>query len=444
MKSNNLLFIVLILLSTYSIKAQENTPLSLREAVAKALENSDVSKISDSKVITAQNQLNVTKNSQYPDASVSGQYMYLTNANVSLGSTLGSGSDAGTAEETSVASPKYLLLGQASVSVPVFSGFKLKNAIHADKNLLEAATFTAKSDKEKIAMQAIAMYVNLYKANKAVELLTENLKATKQRVTDFSAMEQNGILARNDLLKAQLQESNVSISLQEAQKNKNLLNYQLALFLKLPTDSNIETIEDDFKLISETPSSEEITRNDLEALRFQEKAAENSIKIAKSNYYPSLSLSGGYIALDLDNTITVKNAMNIGVGISYNFANLFKNKSTVKLAESRAQELEHTINMASDTAKLEIENATQEYQLSVQKYNVYKQSEEQAAENFRIVKDKYDNGLVDTNDLLEADVQQLQSKINKAYGKADITQKYFELCTATGTITNQFRLKQIK
>ncbi|MEH6407069.1 MAG: TolC family protein, partial [Leeuwenhoekiella sp.] len=65
-------------------------------------------------------------------------------------------------------------------------------------------------------------------------------------------------------------------------------------------------------------------------------------------------------------------------------------------------------------------------------------SEEQAAENYRIVKDKYDNGLVDTNDLLEADVQQLQAKINLTYAKADITQKYYELLTAKGQLTEQF------
>ncbi len=33
-------------------------------------------------------------------------------------------------------------------------------------------------------------------------------------------------------------------------------------------------------------------------------------------------------------------------------------------------------------------------------------------ENYRIVKNKYDNGLSDTNDLLEADLEQLQSKID--------------------------------
>jgi hypothetical protein len=40
----------------------------------------------------------------------------------------------------------------------------------------------------------------------------------------------------------------------------------------------------------------------------------------------------------------------------------------------------------------------------------------------RIIKEKYDNGLSDTNDLLEADVEQLGSKINKALAKANVIQ----------------------
>jgi hypothetical protein len=46
---------------------------------------------------------------------------------------------------------------------------------------------------------------------------------------------------------------------------------------------------------------------------------------------------------------------------------------------------------------------------------------EQASENYRIIKDKYDNGLSDTNDL-EADVEQLGSNINKTLARANVIQ----------------------
>lgn len=428
------------------MNAQEIRQLTLEDAVKLALSNSDAAKISDAKVTSAEGQLNTIKNLQYPDIDISGQYRYLTGADVKLKIPLNSSNSENEGSDKPAATPEVnsIMLGQANVSMPIFSGFKLKNTIKAGENQLKAAQLNSKNEKEQIALQTIQDYLNLYKATKTIALVEENLKSAQQRVTDFSNMEENGLLARNDLLKAKLQQSNIEISLEEAKKNERILNYSLAVMLKLPENTVIESKDTNFRKPTEIIPSETINdsienkRNDLEALQFQKEAANDQIKVAQSSYYPTLALVGGYVALDLNKLVTVTNAINIGVGVSYNLSNIFKTKSDVKLAKSKAQELEYSINMTSDKIKVQVENAQQEYKLSMRKYDVYTQSQEQAIENYRIVKDKYDNGLSDTNDLLEADVQQLQSKIDLAYAKANITQKYYELLTAKGNLTQQF------
>jgi outer membrane protein TolC len=67
---------------------------------------------------------------------------------------------------------------------------------------------------------------------------------------------------------------------------------------------------------------------------------------------------------------------------------------------------------------------------------------EQASENYRIIKDKYDNGLSDTNDLLEADVEQLGSNINKTLARANVIQKYYELLSVS-ELNQTFNLSKI-
>lgn len=183
-------------------------------------------------------------------------------------------------------------------------------------------------------------------------------------------------------------------------------------------------------------------RNDLKSLELKKQAAESGIKIAKAAYYPSLSLSGGYIAFDLNNVLTVTNAMNVGVGLSYDLSNIFKNSKNVKLAQSRAKETEIAVSQLTDEIKEEVFQAQQNYALSQKQSKVYDSAVEQATENYRIVKDKYDNSLADTNDLLEADYQQLQAKINQALSKADVAQKYYELQFATGTLTSSLNITQ--
>lgn len=442
MKSKLLWFSILCFTGIFLCQGQQTKNLSLKEAVDMALKNSDAAKISETKITTAENELSVTKNKQYPDFKISGQYKYLTNADVTLKtSETETNPDPDQTQTQSIPDVNQLLLGQADLSMPIFAGFKIKNAVKASENLFQAATLNAKSDKEEIALKTLKSYIALYKAQKTVDLVKENLKNAQQRVNDFNALEKNGLLARNDLLKAKLQKSNVELTLAESKKNVRLLNYQMITFLKLPKNTKIEVDESRFGLTPEADTLNlESSRADLEALAYQEKAAKDRVKVTKGNYYPTLSLSGGYLALDLQNALTVKNAMNIGVGVSYDLTSIFKNKSNVRVAESKAKELKYAINQLEDQVSIEVENAREEYQLILRNFDVYTESEEQAVENYRIVKDKYDNGLQDTNDLLEADLQQLQSKISLAYAKANITQKYYELQKAQGKLIDKLNL----
>ena len=441
MKIKSLLLVCCFLFGFQSF-SQENKTLSLKEAVSIALNNSDDAKLAETTIKTASEELKVTKNNQYPEFSLSGQYQYLSSPDIDLQLGIGA-SDAAEGENENAGSPdiNQIMLGQASISMPLFSGFKLKNAVDASQNNFEAANLEAANTKERIALQTINIYLNLYKAQQMVAAVKENLKSAQQRVKDFSAMEENGLLARNDLLKAQLQESNINLTLQEAEKNVRILNFKLATFLKLPQDFSFKLHKE---TIGITPIIENITiqRADLEALDYRQKASENNIKMAKAAYYPSIAVLGGYVALDIQNALTVTNAMNIGVGVSYDISKIFKAKNDVKLAQYKAEELEYNIAKAKDEVKIQVENAKEEYQLALNQFEVYSQSQEQAEENYRIVKDKYDNGLVDTNDLLEADVDQLQSKINKTNAQADISLKYYQLLQAEGLLTNKFNFKK--
>ena len=436
MKTKPIVLSVLFLFGSAIITAQERKIISLKEAVSLVVSNSNEAVLANTKVATSKLELETMKNNQYPTIKVSGQYLRLTNANVN--SNLGG---SGTALDVS-----QLLLGQANVSMPIFSGLKLKNSIAASQNLYQAQSFTASHTKEELALEVVELFATLYKSNEMVTLLNENIKSAQQRTKDFSAIVDNGLLARNDLLKTQLQESNLELSLATAIKNVNVVNYQLATLLRLPEntiiDIDIETVKSDMAKNQLLTTS--ALRNDLEALSFQQKASEAGIKIAKAGYYPSLSLTGGYIALDLKNVISVSNAMNFGVGFNYDLSSILKNGKEVKLAKSKADQTKQMIAILSDKIKEETQQAQENYTLSLKQNKVYALAVEQSTENYRIIKDKYDNSLANTNDLLEADVQQLQSKINLALCQADIALKYYQLQFASGKLINSFNLSTTK
>lgn len=435
MKNSSLWLGAFFLFGIFTVEAQEKK-MALEEAIQLAMTQSTEAKLADTKVATKAFEMQSVKNRQYPDLKVSGQYQRLTNADVNL--KLGGGGESGAAPKVN-----QLMLGQASASLPLFSGFKIQNNIKVAENLYQAEQYTAKNTKEQLALDVVKLYVNLYKAQESTQLIAENIKSAEQRVKDFKAMETNGLIARNDLLKAQLQVSNYSIALEDAKKNVNIINYQLITLLKLAEGTQIipdATAFQKTNALNTTVEDALTGRNDLESIRSQQKAADAHVKIAQGNYYPSITLMGGYIALDLQNVMTVTNAMNFGVGLSYDLSSIFKNGKEVKAAKSKAHEAEQAVEMMTDRVKVETQQANENYQLALKQSKVYQEAVEQATENYRIVKDKYDNGLSDTNDLLEADVEQLQSKINLAYSKANSIEKYYTALAASGKLTSSVTL----
>ncbi len=440
MPINSKLLLATLLLVCGSTLAQEKKLLTLKEAVALALSNSDASTLAKTKVTTSQLEWETVKNNQYPSLKASGQYLRLSSAHVNsnIQSNSASGSSAAPLKVD------QLVLGQLNASIPVFNGFRLKNAISESESLYKAETFTEKHTNEEIGLDVVELFANLYKSQQMILLTEENLKTAQQRVKDFTAMEENGLLTRNDLLKAQLQESTLQLAIENAKKNAAVTNYNLTTLLKLPTTT---TIEIDIEAVKkDMASNQNLTtegeRNDLRALELKKKAVESGIKMAQANYYPSLALTGGYIAFDLNNVLTVTNAMNVGLGVSYDLSSIFKNGKQVKLARSKAKEAEVATSLLGDQIKEEVFQAQQNYTLSLTQSAVYDKAVQQATENYRIVKDKYDNNLSNTNDLLEADYIALQSKINQALSKADIAQKYYELQFASGKLIPSLQLTQ--
>ncbi|MGE9313716.1 TolC family protein [Niabella sp. CJ426] len=428
------------LLSYADINAQDKRSLTLQEALELGIANSKNLKIDDAKIIEATAAIDEAKNRQLPDLKVSGSYLRLTNANINL--KTGQQSSGGEGEAGASAAPKVnqAMYSMANFSLPLFAGGRIKYGIQSAKYLLEAAKLNAGSDKNEIAYNISQAYVNLFKASQVVRVLNENLVTSQKRDADFLNKENNGIIARNDRLKAQLQTSDIELQLLEAENNYNIANMNMNLLLGLPeqtiieVDSSFINQQVDVKTFSDYQQQALQNRKDVQALGFQQRAAELATKSAKAENLPTLALTGGYVAADIPNFLTVTNAVNAGVGIQYNLANLWKSNAVLKQSRARETQLTASKELLMDGVKLEINRDYQNAFVAKKKIEVYEKSERQAEENYRITKNKFDNSLVTITELLDANVALLSTKINVLNAKADAALAYRKLLETTGVL----------
>ncbi|CAI8759993.1 TolC family protein [Chryseobacterium sp. IT-36CA2] len=432
---NNSVIALSLFVGIANANAQEKKTLSLDEAVQLGIQNSKNLKIDAAKIEEATADLLEAKNRQLPELKISGSYMYLPikpNVDIKLPGLSGG---AGGPEVHQV------LYGSANLSVPIYSGGKIKYGIQSAKYLVEASKLSTENDKIAIAYNVAQAYNNLFKANQSIKVFEENLTASQKRDETFLKMENNGLIARNDRLKANLQTSNIELQLLEAKNNYNIANINMDLLLGLPETTELSVDENyieegtDVKLVDFYVTEARENRKDLQALAQQRKAAELGSKSAKADNLPSIAFTGGYVAADIPKFLTVYNAVNVGIGVSYNLSNLWKENSSLRQSQAREKQLAATDELLNDNIKLDVNREYQNTDYSKKRIAVFEKSAEQANENYRITKNKYDNGLATMTELLDADAAQIAANVGVINAKADAALAYRKLLQTTGTLT---------
>ncbi|HXP48965.1 MAG TPA: TolC family protein, partial [Bacteroidia bacterium] len=335
----------------------------------------------------------------------------------------------------------------ASASESVFNGFQWKNGVVSLDYAEKASEYSLESKKGDVSISIINAYLNLFKLEKAHVLIEESLDQVKAHVKEVTDFASHGLATQNDVLRTQLQQSNIELSEIDVRNQIQTVNYNLDILLGLPENTKIQidttTILAD-KTMQPLPFYLQKFGNDrydIKAAEMQEKAQEAGIKVTESGVYPKLLVGADYNYLRPNPRIVppldaFEPSWDIGVKLTYSLTGLYDNKH--KMQESRAKYTmaEETYNQLNDGAKMEINQDYLQYQEALQKIAVSQKSLDQANENYRIVKSRYTNHVALLTDLLDANNFLLNAQINIISAKADAQMAYYNLLKAAGELTS--------
>ena len=222
-----IVFYVAVFFSQHAL-SQEKKQLNLNTAIEMSLQNSKQLKGSKARIEEAVAQVKEAENNRLPSFNITGSYIRLNSANIDLKSNSNNSSNGNSTPKISQA-----LYGIANISYPIYAGGRIKYGIESAKYLVQAAKLDADNDKEGVILNTLNAYTNLYKAGVTIKVVKESLASSRQRDSNFSRLEQNGLLARNDLLKTELQTSNIELTLLDAENNYKLANINMNLMLEV-------------------------------------------------------------------------------------------------------------------------------------------------------------------------------------------------------------------
>jgi len=427
----------LALLLPGMLYAQNTKKLTIQEAIQLGVENSKNLKLSQNKIDQSLAQLEVVKDNALPTASASAIYNH---AEIPTNQLLIGGGDP-------INLPKRAdaYLGLASVQQLVYGGGKLKYAKESTKLLSDVAKLDADKAKEEVTFATINTYYSLYKLSQSHKVVDQNLASIASQLKQAERFFEQGIVTKNDVLRFQLQQSNVTLTKLDIEGNQKIVNYNLDILLGLPEDTEIEITDPAGDALQVSALSAYLdqgmsTRQELKQLDLRNKVAELDVKTVKANLLPTFALGADVYYINPSGNFIPSNKqyivpMTVGATLSWNIGNLWTNKN--KLSNSRIQQQGVVIEkeVQSDNVKTEINRSFQNYQVAKNKINVLETSIAQATENDRLFASKYKNNVASVTDRIDAETLLYQAKINLEIAKADAGIAYYTLLKSTGKIS---------
>jgi outer membrane protein len=417
--------------------------MSMDSAIALGIQHSHMVELSEAQMAQAQAALSEVKDLIMPNVDASLGYQRLSNIPTEYFSFPGFPGEIPSTALFPVILNSYSAVASAQESV--FNGFQWKNGVTSLDYAEKASEATLQSKKNDVSINIITTYLNLFKLEKAHILIEESLGELKEHVKEVSDFQSHGLATENDVLRTQLQESNAELSEIDINNQIQTVNYNMDIMLGLNENTVIQidttTILSD-KTIQPLPYYlQKFTndRNDIKAAGLQEKAQEAGIKVTQSGLYPKLVIAADYDYLRPNPRIVppldqFQPTWDIGVKLTYSFTGLYENKHKVDESRAKLAEAEANYNQLNDGAKMEINQSYLQYKQALQKIAVAQKSVDQAHENYRIIKSKYDNHVALLTDLLDANNFLLNAQINIISAKADAQLSYYNLLKATGEL----------
>jgi len=416
--------------------AQNVKKLTLQEAIQLGIENSKNLKLSQNKIDVAMQQLEVVKDNALPTASVSAIYNHaeIPTNQLNIGG-----------EQLNLPKRADAFLGTAAVQELVYGGGKLRYAKESTKLLAEVARLDADQNKEEVTYAVISTYFSLYKVGQSKKVIAQNLASIASQLKQSQRFFEQGIVTKNDVLRFQLQQANITLTDLEAEGNRKVVNYNLDILLGLPEDTEIEIADPTVDVMNVGPLNSYLdqglsTRQELKALDLRNKVADVDIKNVKANTLPTVALGANAYYINPSGNFIPSNhqyiiPMTVGATVSWNIGSLWTNKNKVTDARIQQKGIVIQKDIESDQVKTEINRNFQNYQVAVNKIKILETSIAQASENDRLLESKYKNNVASAIDRIDAETLLYQSKINLEIAKADAGVAYYTLLKSTGKIS---------
>ncbi len=382
---------------------------TLNALIEEALTNNDDYKISISKLGEAEALLGLKEAERYPS--------------INLGSSINRQKTSGESNQPNAKAiyNTYQLSGSVGYELDLWG--KLKNLRDASYSEYQATAADRDTIRLSLVAGVVESYINIISFNRQISLYEEKAKLYQDEYAYREQQHRFGAIDPLTLEQAHSQLADIRLSLEEIKESKQLSENTLALLIGRSPKSMREKrfiIGKEFpkplKIPSIIPSEILQQRPDIRSSEEHLRALNANIGVAKSAYFPSISLTGnlGVESSQLGNLFRNSATFwGIGPSISVPLLDFGRINNQVKNAEAQKNTSEIQYAKTVKNAFKEVYDALKKIEASEKKLSAQEEVSTSKQKVVDLSKIRYDAGYVDYLNVIDAKNKLLDAEQNK-------------------------------
>ena len=426
--------LLLSLLWNCTASAQAPKTLTLEDSIEIARQTNLSIQTTQERVKSAEAQVRSARAGLLPNVSLNSSYRYakdlpksVLEASGGFGPPAGAGgeipppADAGGGDENVIElefGAHHNFQAELSLRQPIFAWGRYYNNYQSAQLSLEAAGKELDVAYNQLVLDVSEAFYSILLALEFVKVSQQTVDLVEKQLQIARNLFEAGASTNFDVLRAKVLLANARSNLIRAKNQariatdayKNVLNIDLGEAVAVQGSLDRPPIAPDLDALIQRGME---NRPEMQQLEFNEGAAKKQVDVAKTGNRPDLSFFTNYQVDHNERLEKMNRVWNFGLALNFPIFDGFATRSAVKQAESGLKQTQLGKQQMTDAIEFEVRATYLNLLEAKALIEVQKETVAQAQESVRIANLRYENGMITSVELTDAQLALSQAEVNR-------------------------------
>jgi outer membrane protein TolC len=329
----------------------------------------------------------------------------------------------------------------AQVSVPLFTSGAVSAGIEAAEYGARAAEDQLSTVVQNIKLGVAEHYVGVLRAESAVSVAESYVASLETHTNDTRNRYEVGDVPQNDYLAASVTLADAEQRLLQARNNldnaraayNRFLGRSMVATVSLDPTINIDALLPADENLEQLIDTARMNRRELAALDAQAEALRSQADTVRAMNRPQLALTGGYMYLE-NEFLTADKFWMAGVSLNWNLFDGGQSRKRSQAIDSKAAAIGYNRADLESMIALQVRRTWNDRGEADSRMKVAESAVEQANENLRVVRNRYQAGASTNSEVLDAEALREQALSNRDNARFEVELAKLRLARAIGAL----------